>query len=135
MKLRSRGYEIVRCFSFFSAVSTLASRFLENISFGLSVFFVLLFSPPRGCGLWQYLAHFCTGIVDTGLQAAGMPFVLSVQDLYPESLLVQKRGIEKTSWIYSLLHWLDTQTARNCCRLIVISEKFQEVYVNDRRNS
>jgi glycosyltransferase involved in cell wall biosynthesis len=62
----------------------------------------------------------------------GMPLVLSVQDLYPESLLAQKRGIRRSSWAYSLLHSLDTQTARNCAALIVISEKFKQVYMNDR---
>ncbi len=129
----SHAYEIIRCFSFFSSVSKLGSRFLENISFGLSVFFVLLFSPRADVVYGNTWPIFAQGLLTLVCRLRGMPLVLSVQDLYPESLLAQKRGIKKSSWLYSLLHWLDTQTARNCAGLIVISERFKEVYVNDRR--
>jgi colanic acid biosynthesis glycosyl transferase WcaI len=126
------GYKLVYCFSFFSTVSSMGSRFLEYISFGLSVFFVLLFSHRADVVYGNTWPIFGQGLLMLVCKLRGMPLVLSVQDLYPESLLAQKRSIRKTSRLYSLLHWLDLQTARNCAGLIVISEKFKEVYVNDR---
>ena len=129
----SHSYEIIHCFSFFSSVSKLGSRFLENISFGLSVFFLLLFSRRADVVYGNTWPIFAQGLLMLVCKLRGMPLVLSVQDLYPEFLLAQKRGIKKSSWLYSLLHWLDMQTARNCAGLIVISERFREVYVSDRR--
>jgi colanic acid biosynthesis glycosyl transferase WcaI len=127
------GYKVFYCFSFFSSVSTMVSRFLEYISFGLSVFLILLFSQPADVVYGNTWPIFGQGLLMLVCKLRGMPLVLSVQDLYPESLLAQKRGITKTSWSYSILHWLDMETARNCAGLIVISEKFKGVYVNDRR--
>lgn len=126
------GYEIVRCFSFFSPVSKLGSRFLENFSFGLSVFFILLFSPRMDVVYGNTWPIFAQGLLLLVCKLRRIPLVLSVQDLYPESLLVQKRGFEKKSCLYSLLHWLDVQITRNCAGLIVISEQFKEIYIQDR---
>ncbi|HLO17037.1 MAG TPA: glycosyltransferase family 4 protein [Anaerolineales bacterium] len=134
-KTSPHGYKIIRCLSFFSAVSTLASRFLENISFGLSVFFILVFSPRADVVYGNTWPIFAQGLLMLVCKLRHMPLVLSVQDLYPESLLAQKRGIKKNSFLYSLLHWLDVQITRNCAGLIVISERFKEAYVNDRRIS
>jgi colanic acid biosynthesis glycosyl transferase WcaI len=127
------GYEIHYCFSFFSAVSNLGSRFLENISFGFSVFFLLLVLPRADVVYGNTWPIFAQSLLLLACKLRGMPLVLSIQDLYPESLLVQKRGIEKKSWSYSWLHWLDTQTVRNCAKLIVISQRFKDVYVTDRQ--
>jgi len=106
-----QGYEIVRCFSFFSSVSSLLSRFLENISFGLSVFFVLLFSPRADIVYGNTWPIFAQGLLMLACKLRRMPLVLSVQDLYPESLFIQKRGFEKKSRLYALLHWMDAQIA------------------------
>jgi colanic acid biosynthesis glycosyl transferase WcaI len=62
-----------------------------------------------------------------------MPLVLSVQDLYPESLVIQKRGFKKTSSLFSVLHWIDSQILKNCTHLIVISEQFKEICISDRQ--
>lgn len=126
------NFEVYRCFSFFSSVSTLFSRFLENISFGVSVFFMLLVLPRVDVVYGNTWPIFAQGLLMLACRLRGIPLVLSVQDLYPESLLAQKRGIEKNSWMFSLLRWLDLQTARNCAGLIVISETFKDVYVHDR---
>ena len=128
------GYEIVRCFSFFSSVSKLGSRFLENISFGLSTFLALLLSPRFDVVYGNTWPIFAQGLLMLVCRLRRMPLVLSVQDLYPESLIVQKRGIERIPYLYAFLRWLDAQIARNCAGLIVISEQFKETYVRDRRN-
>lgn len=128
-----QGYEILRCFSIFPSGSNLPSRFLENISFGLSVFFILLFSPRPDVIYGNTWPIFAQGLLMLVCKLRRIPLVLSVQDLYPESLFVQKRGFEKKSRLYTLLRWLDTQIARNCAGLIVISEQFKETYISDRR--
>jgi colanic acid biosynthesis glycosyl transferase WcaI len=128
-----QGYKVVYCFSFFSSVSTMRSRFLEYFSFGLSVFLVLLFSHRADVVYGNTWPVFGQGLLMLVCKLRGMPLVLSVQDLYPESLLAQKRRIKKTSRLYSILHWVDMQTARNCAGLIVISERFKKIYVTDRR--
>ena len=128
-----QGYNIVRCFSIFSSVSSLPSRFLENISFGLSVFFIMLFSRRADVVYGNTWPIFAQGLLVLACKLRHMPLVLSVQDIYPESLFVQRRGFEKTSRIYVVLRWLDAQIARNCAGLIVISEQFKETYVSDRR--
>jgi glycosyltransferase involved in cell wall biosynthesis len=128
-----QGYEIIRCFSFFSSVSSLLSRFFENISFGLSTFFVLLFHPRADIVYGNTWPIFAQGLLMLVCKLRRMPLVLSVQDLYPESLFVQKRGFEKTSRLYDFLRWLDAQITRNCSGLIVISDQFKEIYVSDRQ--
>lgn len=125
--------EIIRCFSFFSPTSSLLSRFLENISFGLSVFLLLLFSRRADIVYGNTWPIFAQGLLMMACKLRRMPLVLSVQDLYPESLFVQKRGFEKTSRSYAFLHWLDALITRNCAGLIVISEQFKETYVHDRQ--
>ena len=127
-----QGYEIVRCFSFFSSVSSLLSRFLENISFGLSVFFVLLFSPRADIVYGNTWPIFAQGLLMLACKIRCMPLVLSVQDLYPESLFVQNRMGKGALWCYGFLRWLDILIARNCRSLIVISEQFKKIYVQDR---
>ncbi len=126
------GYKIIRCFSLFSSASSLLSRFLENISFGLSVFLVLLFSARADIVYGNTWPIFSQGLLMLACKLRRIPLVLSVQDLYPESLLVQKRGFEKTSLSYALLHWLDALITRNCAGLILISEQFRETYIHDR---
>lgn len=128
-----QGYEIIRCFSIFSSDSNLMSRFLENISFGLSVFFVLLSFPRVDVVYGNTWPIFAQGLLMLACKLRRMPLVLSVQDLYPESLVIQKRGFKKTSRLYALLHWMDAQIAKNCAGLIVISDHFKETYVSDRR--
>jgi colanic acid biosynthesis glycosyl transferase WcaI len=126
----SQGYEIIRLFSIFSYTSTLWSRFLENVSFGLSVFFVLLFSPHADVVYGNTWPIFAQGLLMLICKLRRMPLALSIQDIYPESLIAQDRTGKGIT--FRFLHWLDIQIAKNCQSLIVISEKFKEVYVQDR---
>jgi colanic acid biosynthesis glycosyl transferase WcaI len=137
-RLRTRerapgGYDILRLFSFFSGRSSLVSRFLENLSFGIATILAVAFHEKPDVVYANTWPIFAQGSLALACKLRGIPLVLSIQDLYPESLYVQKRGIEKTSWLYRLLHDLDSWIARNCAGLIVISETFKETYVCDRR--
>jgi glycosyltransferase involved in cell wall biosynthesis len=125
-------YEILRVFSWFSRRSNLLSRFLENISFGIaSALAVLLLNPPNViyANTWPLFAQ---GLLVLACKLRQIPLILSIQDLYPESLFIQKRGVEKHHFLYQCLRWLDVQIARHCAGLIVISEQFKQTYVKDR---
>ena len=126
------GYEILRIFSFFSSRSGMLSRFLENVSFGISAALAVIFSEKPDVLYANTWPLFAQGLMVLACKLRQIPLVLSVQDLYPESLFVQGRGFEKTSLLYRFLCWLDGRIARNCAGLIVISETFKETYIRDR---
>ncbi len=75
---------------------------------------------------------FAQGLLMLVCKMRCIPLVLSVQDLYPESLVVQNRMKVDVSWYFRLLRWLDILIAKNCQSLIVISEPFKRIYVQDR---
>ena len=127
-----QNYEIIRCFSFFSSASSLLSRFFENISFGLSVFIILLFFPRADIVYGNTWPIFAQGLLMLVCKLRRIPLVLSIQDIYPESLIVQGRMGKGASWYSMVLRWLDMWIARNCQSLIVISEQFKRIYVEDR---
>ena len=127
------GFDVLRCFSSFSPRSTTISRFLENISFGITSGFALLTGSAPDvvyANTWPILAQ---GIISLICQIRRIPLVLSVQDMYPESLLIQNRIQHESSWIYRFLRMLDTLIAKNCTALIVISDQFRDLYLRDRK--
>jgi len=132
-EISQQGYEIVRCFSLFSTASSLGSRFLENMSFGLSVFLFLLFSPRVEIIYANTWPIFAQGFVGLVCWIRRIPLVLSVQDIYPESLLVQNRLDNQRSWIFKFLKMIDTCIAKNSAAVIVISDQFREMYLRERK--
>ena len=124
-----QGYEITRCFSFSSSVSSLPSQFLENVSFGLSVFFILVFSPRADIVYGNTWPIFAQGLLTLVCKLRHMPLVLQCTDLYPKSLVVQNRMGKGVSWYFRFLRWLDILIAKNCQSLIVISEQFKRIYI------
>jgi colanic acid biosynthesis glycosyl transferase WcaI len=126
------GYAILRCFSFFSSHSNMISRFVENISFGIFSGLAALFSERPDviyANTWPLLAQ---GIIWLVCRIRGIPLVLSVQDIYPESLLVQNRLPPDRSLIFKILRQMDTFITRHSHAVIVISEKFRQFYIQDR---
>ena len=127
------GFDVLRCFSSFSPRSTVVSRFLENLSFGITSGFALLTSSAPDvvyANTWPILAQ---GIISLICRMRMIPIVLSVQDIYPESLLAQNRIHNKHSWIYRFLRMIDTLITKNCTALIVISDQFRDLYLRDRK--
>ncbi len=83
---------VVRCFSWSSSTSTVISRFIENIVFGLSSAFYLLFSPHIQVihsNTWPIIA---SGLMSLVARMRRIPYVVRVVDLYPESIASQKRS-------------------------------------------
>jgi colanic acid biosynthesis glycosyl transferase WcaI len=130
---RSFGsYEVLRCFSILSSKSTMWSRFLENLSFGIMSGIAVLLGPKPDLVYAHTWPIFAQGILALVCQLRGIPFVTRVQDLYPESLLVQDRLEDRSAWLFRLLRWIDMKIKQSSAGVIVISESFRKVYLQDR---
>jgi len=123
---------LIRCFSFFSRNSTIISRTLENISFGISSGFYLLFSSKPNAiysNTWPILS---TGIILFIAKLKKIPIIVSIQDIYPESLISQRR-FSKKNLLYKLLLFMDLQIVNRTNKVVVISKYFFEIYKNIRK--
>ena len=127
----SDGVKVVRCFSFYSRSSTLWSRFLENCSFGLSAGWVVLTGRRPDVIYSNAWPIFATGLVALVARLRGVPLVLSVQDVYPESLVSQGR-IREGGVLARRMRWVDRGIARRSRTLIVLSERWAGLYQNGR---
>jgi colanic acid biosynthesis glycosyl transferase WcaI len=126
------GIEIVRCFSTLSPESRMFSRLLENLSFGLtSGWQALVAKRPQVvyANTWPIVA---TGLLFLVTRLRRIPLVISVQDVYPEALMTQQR-IADDSFLAGFLRWIDGGIARHSTHVIVISERFAEIYRDQRR--
>jgi colanic acid biosynthesis glycosyl transferase WcaI len=124
-------FSIKRVFSIKSNKSTFFSRFLENISFGLSTFMFII----RQKGIDVIYANtwpiFATGLLVIASKIKKYKVVISIQDLYPESLVTQRR-VSSNSPIITMFIFFDKWIAKNCDHIIVLSEWFESVYVKSR---
>ncbi len=124
--------EIVRCFSTLSPESRTVSRFLENLSFGLSSGWQVLTMPKPiviYANTWPIVA---TGLLCLIANARHIPLVISVQDVYPEAMFAQQRT-SQNSIISKLMYWIDGIIARYSTHVIVISERFANIYLGQRK--
>lgn len=126
------GVEIVRCFSTLSSESTIRSRLIENLSFGItSGWQVLVGKKPDVvyANTWPIVA---TGILFLVTWLRRIPVVLTVQDVYPEVLIVQQRTTEN-SILSRLMRRIDSVVANRSAHVLVISRRFAEIYRNQRQ--
>jgi colanic acid biosynthesis glycosyl transferase WcaI len=125
------GLRILRCFGLISRQSTFLSRMLENVSFGVtSSVAVLLQRRPDViyANTWPLLA---AGLVMVAARLRRIPVVLSVQDVYPESMISQQR-LHPDSRQARVLRWLDGWVARRAAALVPISHSFADLYRTTR---
>lgn len=126
------GYGIIRCNSAHSNESKLASRLWENLTFGLRSAWRVLWMKPRPnviyANTWPLVA---AGLLALVASLRGIPLVLSVQDLYPESLAAQGR-IKSKGLLYRVLQRWDGWIARRSLAVVVIGESFVQVYCRQR---
>lgn len=125
-------YEVFRCFSLISFESGVLSRFLENVSFGLFSGVATLFLGKPDVIYGNTWPIFAQGILAIVCSLRGIPLVMSVQDVYPESLVVQSRVGGRDGWLVKFLRWLDIKNQKKSAALVVISKQFREIYVKDR---
>ncbi|NSW52324.1 MAG: glycosyltransferase family 4 protein [Anaerolineae bacterium] len=122
---------ITRTFSIFSNKSEIFNRLLENISFGISSSIALLFSKRPDVVYINTWPIFAQGLNAMFCRIKHIKFVLSIQDVYPESLLSQKRFSE-SSLIIRVLRWLDAKIAKSAAAVIGISDHFKAIYIQER---
>jgi len=125
------NYRIVRCFTTVAPRSGMLSRLAENLSFGITSGLAVLFGKRPDVIYANTWPIFAQGLLSLVAHARRVPLVLSIQDIYPESLIAQQR-IKPTSRIARALHWLDRRIVRGCAAVVVISQRFAEVYATSR---
>lgn len=126
-----RGFELVRCFSALSPRSSMASRLMENLSFGVTGGAAALLGARPDVVYANTWPVFATGILAGVARLRGVPLVVSVQDVYPESLVSQGR-IRDDGLLARALRAVDGAIARGTRELIVISERFARTYRETR---
>jgi len=124
-------FSVDRIFSVASKGSGFFSRFIENISFGLALFFYILRQKNIDAIYGNVWPIFASGLLVLASKIKHFKIIVSVQDLYPESLIAQGR-ISKEGVIAKFLVILDRWIAENCHHIIVISEGFKGAYISGR---
>jgi colanic acid biosynthesis glycosyl transferase WcaI len=128
------GCKVTRCWSTISPKSSILSRFLENISFGISSSLALLFMAKPDVIYSNSWPIFATGLITLVARVKGIPIIISIQDIYPDSLVIQNR-LSESNLIIKILKTIDIAIASTSSHLIVISSLFYDIYKNDRNIS
>lgn len=126
-----RGYTLIHCFGTLAPKSRILSRFMENLSFGLTAGVRLLIARKPDVIYSNAWPVFATSIIMTVAKLRGVPVVVSVQDVYPESLVAQSRAA-KDSRMVRLLRRVDRYIADSAEALILVSQAFRDAYENTR---
>jgi colanic acid biosynthesis glycosyl transferase WcaI len=128
----SNGVVVTRCFGLFSRTSGMISRLSESLSFGLTSALAIFRTPRPDVAYVNTWPLIGAGLAVGALRLRRVPVVLSVQDVYPESLVSQRR-IAGDGFAARCLRNLDGWIARRCRALILISSRFREIYGRSRR--
>lgn len=123
----TNGVEVIRSFATLSTVSHVLSRSMENISFGVTSGLAALFIRRPNVIYSNTWPIFATGLLWLVARIRNIPMVISVQDVYPESLMAQGR-IRADSRLARWLMRIDRHIVQRCRSIIVISESFAAVY-------
>jgi glycosyltransferase involved in cell wall biosynthesis len=126
------GVRVIRLPSFSEPRSRLAGRMRESLSFGWHVCRYLdrhsINPDVIYANSWPL---FSQAIVAGHCARRGIPLVLHIQDIYPESLLNKLPGPCRAAMAWPLAR-LDRWTARQAAQLVVISENMRRIYVGAR---
>lgn len=130
------GCRVVRCWHILSGRSTILSRFIENISFGLTSTLQILwdlFTRPRPSvafmRTWPVFAQNLNSFV---LRVWSVPVVTAALDIYPEALL--ERGILKPNgFITRMMLWFDRLHLRRCQKVFTVSPGLVELLTKTRK--
>lgn len=127
----SEGFRVVRCFGLFSATSSMASRFAENVSFGITAAARLLFMGRPDVVYLNTWPVFATAFAVAVARLRKIPVIVSVQDIYPESLISQGRS-GSSGALARLLLAIDRFVVRKAAGVILISSQFAQHYAQTR---
>lgn len=127
-------FPVNRLFSIASRKSSFFSRFIENISFGISLFVYILKQKEIDAIYANTWPIFATGLLVIASKIKKIRVIVSVQDIYPESLVAQGRVSESSLLVKAILK-IDKWIAQNCHHLIVLSDGFKNSYLFGRKIS
>lgn len=130
----TKGYKIIRCPTWFSFRSQMLSRFLENLSFGLTSSIRLLVEKEVDVvyiNTWPIFAVFITCLVS---KFKSTKVILSVQDVYPESIISQRK-LSMNGLLARILRRIDTLNIKIADSVVVISKTFRNIYELNRKVS
>lgn len=125
------GLKVVHTWHTLSESSSIASRFAENISFGVSSSLAMgLARRPQVMYLntWPIFAQSFN--VALG-RWRGIPVVCSVQDIYPDTL-VNKQKLDGNGVLVRGVRLLDSELLRRCARVVTISDGMREFLLRER---
>ena len=129
---RVEGVEVIRLPSFTAPESTVINRMRESFSFGQHVHQYLkrhyadvdvIYANTWPLLGQAFIARYC--------KRRGIPLVLHIQDIYPESLLC-KWPLALRGVLAPLLTAFDRWIVRQATRVVVISENMRRTYVEGR---
>lgn len=126
------GFKIIRCFATFSKRSGIVSRFVENFSFGITSGLAVLFVRRPDIIYANTWPLFAAGILVFVAWLRRIPVVMSVQDLYPESLVKQER-VGGNSAVVRFMTRTDRAIAAHASALLLPAQTFVQVYRDSRR--
>ncbi len=125
------GFSIIRCFTTISKASSLVSRWMENITFGLTSSIAFLTSPKPDVVYLNSWPIFASAFACLACRIKKVPFVLSIQDIYPESLKIQGR-LTPHNWVYKFLLSIDRWVSAHAWAILLLSQKFIQEYASTR---
>lgn len=128
---RQLPFKVKNVLTYTTVKSTLISRFLENIVFGISAFFRIVFGKRYDVVYGNVWPMFSSALVGVACRIRGAKLILSVQDLYPDTLVHQNK-ISRKSRVFRLLMSLERFCAKCASHIIVISDGFKSAFINDR---
>jgi colanic acid biosynthesis glycosyl transferase WcaI len=125
------GFKLIHCFSTLSKKATIGSRLLENLSFGISSTLNALAINPDivYANTWPIISM---GLITALCTCRGIPIVLNIQDIYPETA-VNLAKLAEQSLITRMLRYVDSRIVCQAAEIITISENFARFYQVDRR--
>lgn len=122
---------VVRCPSCVPRRATLWGRLVEYVTFGISSSLAWLLAPRPDVAYVNSWPLFGAGALVLAARVRRVPVVLSIQDVYPESLCAQGR-LEPASLAVRILRWMDGVIARAATEIIVLGPTFKGLYRDGR---
>jgi glycosyltransferase involved in cell wall biosynthesis len=121
-----KKYKHIIANTFVSPQNSFIKRFLESVSFGLYCFIHILLNCKRidvvYMNTWPIFAQW---FVMLSCKITSIPFVIHVQDIYPESLST-KLSNRLGKVVNSIFIAIDKSILRNAKKIIVISDKMKD---------
>ena len=122
-----KSIKVTRLWSVFSKTSSLASRFIENLSFGITSSLYILIAPRASVTYLNTWPIIATLLKLVCIRIRGGAVIRSVKDLYPHTLQSQNR-LSENSFLFRAVRFVENRCLELSDRNVVISQKFIDEY-------